>query len=86
LTHQLTIEYDAALLAALNLSRAEFDREARFMMAAKFYELGKLSSGNAAKLCGMERVEFLMALHRIGVNFSNLTEEDAEQELNFDRP
>ena len=86
MANQLTIEFDAELLAALNMSRDEFAREAPFLLAAKLYELGKISSGKAARMCGMNRAEFLLALHRIGVNFSNLTEDDAEQELNFDRP
>ena len=33
--------------------------------AVKLFELGKLSSGRAAQLAGMTRVEFLLALRRI---------------------
>lgn len=57
--------------------------EARFLLAAKLYELGKLSSGKAAKLCGKSRVKFLMWLSRIGVPTSNLGPEDAEDKLRF---
>jgi len=52
-------------------------------LAAKFCELGRLTSGQAAKLCGKQRVDFLMSLSRIGVPMSNLKPEDAELELKF---
>ena len=65
------------------MRKEEFDEEARFLLAAKLYELGKLSSGKAAKLCGKSRVEFLMWLSRIDVPTSNLGPEDAEDEPRF---
>jgi predicted HTH domain antitoxin len=59
--------------------------EARFLLAAKLYETGLLSSGQAAKLCGKERVDFLLSLPRIGVAVSNLQPEDIEAEVEFIR-
>ena len=81
--HELTIEYGDEVLAGLGLSPEEFSREARFLLAAKLYELGRLGSGQAAKLSGMERVDFLLALPRIGVAASNLGEDEAEAELEY---
>lgn len=81
--HELTIEYGDEILASLGLSPEEFSREARFLLAAKLYELGRLSSGKAAELSGMERIDFLLALPRIGVAASNLEEGDAEPELEY---
>jgi predicted HTH domain antitoxin len=81
--HQLTIEYGDDVLFSSGLTRHEFDEEARFLLAAKLYELGRLSSGQAAKLCGKRRVEFLLSLPRIGVSISNLRPEDAEAEISF---
>jgi predicted HTH domain antitoxin len=37
------------------------------LAAVKLYELGRLSSGRAAELAGMSRVEFLLALGRYKV-------------------
>jgi len=59
--------------------------EARFLLAAKLYETGRLSSGQAAKLCGKGRVGFLLSLPRIGVAVSNLQSEDIEAEVEFIR-
>jgi predicted HTH domain antitoxin len=83
MTRQITIEYSDDILAGLGLSPDEFSDEARLLLAAKLYELGRLSSGKAAKLCGRERVEFLAELPRLGVPVSNLREEDADAEIQF---
>ena len=81
----LTIEYTDDLLFTLGVSDKEFSGEAEFLLAAKLYEIGKTSSGQAAKLAGQSRVEFLFALARVGVPISNLREEDLQNELNFAR-
>jgi predicted HTH domain antitoxin len=85
MTRQITIDVDEDILAGLGLSAQEFSDEARWLLAAKLYELGRLSSGKAAKLCGRERVEFLMELPRLGVSVSNLQAEDADAEIRFGR-
>lgn len=36
-------------------------------MAAKLFELGKVTSGQAAKLAGISRVRFLLECSRMGV-------------------
>ncbi len=79
----LTIEYADDLLFALGVSDKEFTEEAKFLLAAKLYELGKISSGQAARLAGKTRVEFLFSLSRLGVSMSNLREEDFQHELDF---
>ena len=79
----LTIEYTDDLLFTLGVSDKEFSDEAKFLLAAKLYEIGKISSGQAAKLAGKSRVEFLFSLARVGVEMSNLREEDLQNELNF---
>lgn len=83
MTHTLCIPYDESVLLEASLTRDEFEREAAFLLAAKLYELGRLSSGKAAKLCGKGRVDFLLSLARIGVSMSNLQSEDAEDEVAF---
>lgn len=78
----LTIEYTDDVLFSLGLSDAEFSNEAKFLLAAKLYELGRLSSGKAAEIAGMERVEFLFSLSRLKIPMSNLRPEDVNDELN----
>ena len=83
MSHSLKIEYGEDVLFSLGLSEQQFTEEARFLLAAKLYELGRLTSGQAASLCGKERVDFLLSLPRIGVSISNLQEEDASSEVEF---
>ena len=79
----IEIPYGDDILLSVGLSQEEFSEEARFLLAAKLYELGKLTSGQAAVLCGKGRVDFLLSLPRIGVSLSNLRPEDAEAEIEF---
>jgi hypothetical protein len=81
--HTLTIDYGDDVLFCMNLTQDEFVEEAKFLLASKLYELGRLSSGQAAGLCGMGRVDFLLSLPRVGVSITNLRSEDAESELEF---
>ena len=75
------VTYPEGVPQILKMSDAEFAEELRFLAAAKLYELGRLSSGKAAKLAGMERVEFLRSLGRIGVPAINLRDEEIEAEI-----
>lgn len=83
--HTLSIEYTDDVLASVGLSEEEFATKAKFLLAAQFYVDGKLSAGQAARLCDMGKVEFLHELVRHGYNASNLQEEDADAELEFAR-
>ncbi len=77
----LTIEYGDEVLFALEYSPGQFSEEAKILVAVKLYELGRLSSGAAAKLAGIPKPLFLMKLDDYGVDAFHLTEEDIQQEL-----
>lgn len=82
---QLTIEYTDDLLVALGVRAEQFQQEARFALAAKLFELGRLSSGKAARIAGMDRVTFLLSLNRIGVAMLDLDEAEMEDERRYVR-
>ena len=73
---QLVIEYPELLPDALQLSRDEFEREARLAMAVKLFELKRISSGMAACLAGLDRASFLLGLHRFGVAMIDLDDDE----------
>jgi len=77
----LTIELPEDLLLATGQSRDELIRDARFLLAGKLFELGRLSSGKASELAGMNHVDFLIAMSRQGVAVTDLDDEAAEREL-----
>ena len=66
-TKQIIIQVPEKILLAEKTDAASFAREIRVLAAIKLYELGRLSSGRAAELAGMPRVEFLLTLGRYKV-------------------
>ena len=62
----ITITLPESILIPTGQSREGFVQEAKFLLASKLYELGRLSSGRAAAVCGLDRVTFLLSLHRVG--------------------
>ena len=78
---QVVVEYPDGLPGLLRLSEAEFAAEIRFLAAAKLFEMGKLSSGKAAEMAGIARVEFLHKLGPYGFHALNLDDEQIEAEL-----
>jgi predicted HTH domain antitoxin len=64
---QIVVEVPEQVLLAEKMDEAAFGRELCTLAALKLYELGRLSSGRAAELAGMSRVEFLMSLGRYKV-------------------
>ena len=61
-TRQIVVNVPEKVLLAEKSDEATFARELPILAAVKLYELGRLSSGRAAELAGMSRVEFLLAL------------------------
>jgi predicted HTH domain antitoxin len=77
----IQIEYPECIPAALNLSPESFEEEARLALAIKLFELGRLSSGQAAALAGMPRVTFLLNCHRYGASSVSWDGEEIEAEF-----
>jgi predicted HTH domain antitoxin len=79
---QIVLEIPEKVLLAEKTDALSFGQELRKLAAVKLYELGRLSSGRAAELAGMSRVEFLLALSRYKVfpfeaELTDLEREDA---------
>ncbi len=79
----LTIAYTDDILASANLSPSEFADITRLACAAKLFGDGRLTLGQAAKLYGQSRVEFMATLVRHGYSCVNIGEDDAADELRF---
>ena len=78
---QAVVAYPEGLAEVLRLSQKEFRIELLFMAAAKLYELGRLTSGQAARLAGVDRVSFLSRLSQVGVAAINLRDEEIDAEI-----
>ena len=55
----INIEYPESLANTLRLSGKDFASEMKTTSLVKLYELGKVSSGVAAKVLGLSRLDFL---------------------------
>lgn len=64
---QVMMEFDQDVLPALRKTPEEFVSEIRFLAAAKWYEMGLVSQEKAADIAGLSRLDFLLAISRIGI-------------------
>jgi len=75
------IEYPESLPDLLQESSDVFEKEAKMAMAVKLFELKRISSGMAAKIAGIDRVTFLLDLHRYGVEMINMEPEELTSDV-----
>lgn len=80
-THVLTISYPDDLLLSLKESEESFEAEARLLLAVKLYEMGRVTTGMAAQLAGMDRVAFFFALDRFGLSPIGVDADDLAEDM-----
>jgi predicted HTH domain antitoxin len=78
---QLLVEVPTNLPDAAQCTPQQFMHEAKLAMAIKLYEMKRLSSGMAASLVGMSRVQFLGELHLYGVPVIDLDETELAEDF-----
>jgi len=75
------LEIPEEVLISLKETPETIAREMQILAAVKLFELGKLSSGRAAQLAGMPRVQFLLLLGKYQVSPFSLTTEELERDV-----
>ena len=64
----INIEYPESLANSLRLSAKDFEYEIKTSSLVKLFELGKVSSGVAARVLGLSRLDFLELLSKYKVS------------------
>ncbi|MGA2616170.1 MAG: UPF0175 family protein [Thermoguttaceae bacterium] len=79
--NQIVLEISDRSLEALSASPEAAGKELRLAAAMKLYEIGRLTSGGAAELAGVARVEFLSKLRDYGIPTFRLTDEELREDV-----
>jgi predicted HTH domain antitoxin len=77
----IAIQCPDEVLISLKEDADAFRRDLALMAAMKFHELGKLSSGRAAELAGISRVEFLNRAAEFHVPAWDLAAEELREDV-----
>jgi len=80
---QLILDVPDESLLSLKLSDEAAAAEIRLAASVKLYELGRLSSGSAARLAGVPRVLFLSKLADYGVDTFRLSDDELERQTSL---
>jgi len=80
---QLILDVPDESLLSLKLSGEAAAAEIRLAASVKLYELGRLSSGAAARLAGVPRVLFLSKLADYGVDTFRLSDDELERQTSL---
>ena len=77
----LSIPYSEDLLLLTGKDPESLERELRLLLAAKLFELRRVSIGKAAQLAGLPKVQFMEELGRLLIPVINLDDDQIEDEL-----
>ena len=77
----LKMEFPEKVFAAMCFDPDQFAEEMRIAAAAVWYEQGKVSQELAARIAGLSRTDFLLALARMGRDSFKVDFGDLDREL-----
>jgi len=76
----VNLNLEDELVALLRVENESVERAARELIALELYRRGSLSSGKAAELLGMSRLEFIQHAGRLGIPHLVMTEDEWQAE------
>ena len=79
----LNIPYSEDLLLSTGQEPEVFEREARFLLALKFFELRRISAGKAAELSGLSKLEFLAKVSALDIPVVDLDDDQLDTEFGY---
>ena len=83
MSNYISITYPETLAFSLKMENNEFESEMKTISLVKLYEMGKISSGFAANLLSISRIDFLEKLYKYDVSYFYLgLENELENDFN----
>jgi predicted HTH domain antitoxin len=76
----ISIALEEDVVALLRQSNQPVEHAARELIVLELYRRGTISSGKAAQLLGMSRVEFIQHASRLGIPYFTMTEDEWKNE------
>ena len=76
----ISIALEEDVVALLRQSNQPVERAARELIVLELYRRGAISSGKAAQLLSMSRVEFIQYASRLGIPYYTMTEDEWKNE------
>ncbi len=76
-----TVELDDSLVEALALLNQPIDQAVRETVVLELYRRGTISSGKAAQLLGLSKLDFIQFSGGLSVPYFQLSEEDLDAEI-----
>lgn len=80
MTH-VNVELPESVYSVLHCSPDDLGLELRLAAAAQWYSQGRISQEWAAKIAGMDRTNFLLAIARMGKDSFSVDFDDLDREL-----
>lgn len=77
----IALEIPESLLFQTGESAEQLRGRAQFLLALKLFELGQITSGQAAQLCQLSRVAFLLKAGEHGVAVAELSADEIAAEI-----
>jgi predicted HTH domain antitoxin len=78
----INIEYPESLANSLRLKGKDFENEMKTSSLIKLFELGRVSSGTAAKVLGLSRLDFIELLAKYKVSpFGQVDNDDLREDI-----
>jgi len=78
----INIQYPESLANTLRMNTEDFQAEMKISAMVKLYELGKISSGIAARVLGISRIDFLELLSKYQINIlGGVESSDLDEEI-----
>jgi predicted HTH domain antitoxin len=78
---QVNVELPETVYSVLHCGPADLDKEIRLAASVHWYQQGRISQEWAAKIAGLDRTDFLLALAQMGRDSFAVDFEDLDNEL-----